>query len=91
MPAKQFSYNQIDELVGRMYECCDIQMGIEDGHLASLDDVLNWVKKRSDHIGQELLDSGVRLAGSRPYTSENEHEISKTREFTDPAQMHAKK
>lgn len=52
--------------VGRMYEACDVRIGIEDGHLQSLADVLDYVCRRAAYLEGELKAAGVRLAGSPP-------------------------
>lgn len=56
---------QAAELAGRLYECCDIQMCIEDGHLQTVADVLAWVTARADHIERELQLERPRQRGER--------------------------
>lgn len=51
-------------LIGRMYECCDIQLAIESGQISSLDEVLEGCRLRAQAINAQLLANGVRLAGS---------------------------
>lgn len=48
-----------EQMAGRMYECVDIQSGIEEGHFKTLDDVLAFVTARSDAINRSLKESGA--------------------------------
>ncbi|CAG9243180.1 hypothetical protein BDI4_1240022 [Burkholderia diffusa] len=48
-----------EQMAGRMYECVDIQSGIEQGHFKTLDDVLAFVKERSEAINRSLTESGA--------------------------------
>lgn len=58
------SEDDILMLIGRMYECCDIQLAIESGQISSLDEVLEGCRLRAQAINAQLLANGVRLAGS---------------------------
>lgn len=42
------------EMAGRMYEAIDIQLAIEQGHLKTVDDILNRLKDQSQLISQVL-------------------------------------
>ncbi|MFK8773368.1 hypothetical protein [Aeromonas caviae] len=48
--------------VGRMMECCDIELAIESGQFSSIESVLTAVKARASSIQGELESSGVKFA-----------------------------
>lgn len=54
---------EIADLAGRMYECCNIHMAIEDGDLPTIESVLDWLVKRSTYLEGELRHGSVTLAG----------------------------
>ncbi|HHP5493102.1 TPA: hypothetical protein ACSCYS_003501 [Aeromonas veronii] len=48
--------------VGRMMECCDIELAIESGQFGSVENVLTAVKARASAIQGELEGSGLKFA-----------------------------
>lgn len=52
--------------VGRMMECCDIELAIESGQFSSVGSVLTAVKARASSIQGELENSGVKFARKLP-------------------------
>lgn len=61
------------QLYGRMMECWDIEHAIESGQAKSMDDILAYVKARSDYLRSELKDSeyfsGCRSVSNDEYES----------------------
>ncbi|RMT24572.1 hypothetical protein ALP52_200051 [Pseudomonas amygdali pv. mori] len=46
------------EMAGRMYEACDLQIAIENGHLQTVEEILAWVKETSTGL-QALMELPV--------------------------------
>ncbi|NDY73075.1 hypothetical protein DO021_15440 [Desulfobacter hydrogenophilus] len=46
--------NSMNEIAGRVYEAIDIQRGIEEGNLKTIDDVLKFVKQSSERLSRVL-------------------------------------
>lgn len=63
-PQTGFESSEQDEFVGRMYECCDIEMAITSGQFKKMDDVLHAVRASSAAIEKKLKEAGVQFAKS---------------------------
>lgn len=69
------SPGEIAEMVGRMYECLDIQQAIDSGQFKSLEEVLEAVKARSAGIGATLREAGAFKGVRRLTASEFQEKV----------------
>lgn len=67
---KKVSEEILNELTGRMYECCELQMAIDDGLFSSLAELSTHLKKESCRLDRTIKAGAAGEPGSMPFRVE---------------------